>query len=82
MKRIYLVKLIFIYKCKNISFVFYFHLILLDGNVIGSVSFNQLINRNEQYILLSSKEIDRDGQLESIEFTYYANNFYSSFSVS
>jgi hypothetical protein len=39
------------------------------------------MNGNEQFVLLSSKEVEQDGELESIELTYSDDSFNSFFYV-
>lgn len=46
------------------------------------IFYNRFLNGNEQFVLLASKEIEEDGELESIELTYFNYNFVSFFYVS
>ncbi len=42
---------------------------------------NQYLNGFEQFILLASKEVEKDGELNSIDFDYNSNNQQNSILV-
>ena len=46
------------------------------------IFYNRFLNGNEQFVLFASKEMEEDGELESIELTYFNSNFFSFFYVS
>ena len=55
---------------------------IIDGSRSGFLWITQYVNGYEQFILYSRKEIDQDGELNSIEFSYLENNQQNSVLVS
>ncbi len=45
-----------------------------DGNLIGGLMVKQYVNGFEQFILFARKEVEEDGELNSIEFNYNSNS--------